>query len=308
MHLKFWGVRGSYPVPKRSTCRVGGNTACVQICPEDGTTLIVDAGTGIRRLGQELVASGNERPCHLLISHTHWDHIQGLPFFAPLYLPSSQINIHARQRDVNLKTLFSSQASDPYFPVGLDEVAAQVSYQELTEGERFAVGSAEVSCARLNHPYVSIGYRVEADGCAVAYVSDTGPFERMVLGYEYIAEKPDPQAGVSASDAQLLADMRQGVVDLCRDADAVVYDTMFEHNEYRQYPHWGHSTPEQALEVIRDAGAKCLVLFHHHPVRNDDEQLAIGQRVGEQTDIEVVTAIEGEVLQCGAGGARVVSQ
>lgn len=306
MRIRFWGVRGSFPVPGPTTNRYGGNTSCVQVCPNDGTILIIDAGTGIRKLGQELMTG----PCgrgqgavHLLISHTHWDHIQGIPFFAPLYVKGNRINIYARQRDVHLKTVFASQNEDPYFPVSLDEVAAEVSYTALYEGQAFAAGGARIRCARLNHPFIAIGYRVDADGGSLAYVSDTAPFDRILFGHEFMATRPDLDAPPPAGDAAKLRAMRQDVVELCRDADLVVFDTMFRMPEYLARPHWGHSSPEHALELAAEARARRLALFHHAPDRDDDEvDSDLEAARAAAGDCQVLAAREGLVLQIGEGG------
>lgn len=305
MYVKFWGVRGSYPVPGPATNRIGGNTACVQVRTADGTNLVLDAGTGIRRLGQQLSSSGLGDAVHLLISHTHWDHIQGLPFFAPLYSADSRVDIYARQRDVHLKTLFSNQTREPYFPVGLEDVAARVCYHEVVEGVQFAIDGATVRCVRLNHPYIAIGYRIDADGGSLVYLTDTAPFDRMLLGYEFI-ERPDLSGVPTESDAEQLAAIQRDVVDICRGADVVIIDTMFEQEEYLRYPHWGHSTPEHALDLVLPAGAKCLALFHHHPGRTDEQQLAIEARVRQRSPIAVLAAYEGLQLHCGGSGAEVL--
>lgn len=299
MRVKFWGVRGSYPAPGLKTNRYGGNTCCVQVCPQDGTTLILDAGTGIRRLSKDLGQSNfgqGKGICNLLISHTHWDHIQGLPFFAPLYVKGNEIVIYARQREVNLRTIFCSQTQEPYFPVSLDDVAANVSYRELVEGSQFEVGCAKVSCARLNHPYISIGYRIEDESGSLAYISDTAPFDHIVLGYDYIASRPDLEKSPKPSDNAILEAMRLGVLDLCRNADLVIYDTMFEMDEYLAYPHWGHSSPSYAVEIAQEAGAACLALFHHHPLRTDDQIDEILKTTQNNANISVIAATEGMEL------------
>jgi phosphoribosyl 1,2-cyclic phosphodiesterase len=303
MRVRFWGVRGSYPVPGPSTNRYGGNTSCVQVVPQNGSLLIIDAGTGIRRLGKELMTGAfgkGQGTCHLLISHTHWDHIQGLPFFAPLYVSGNQINIYARQREVHLKTIFCSQTEDPYFPVSLEEVAAQVTYTDLADGARFASGGVQVRCARLNHPFIAIGYRIDADGSSVAYVADTAPFSDVLLEHEYIAARPDLSTPPQQSDAAKLAVMRTDLVDLCRDCDMVIYDTMFRMQEYLARPHWGHSSPEHALEICREAGARCLTLFHHAPERADadvDQDLESTRRLAG--DLKVLAAAEGMEVKLG---------
>ena len=308
MNVRFWGVRGSYPVPGPSTNRFGGNTSCVQVVPSNGALLIIDGGTGIRRLGKELMAGAFRQglgTCHLLISHTHWDHIQGLPFFAPLYVAGNQINIYARQREVHLNTIFCSQTADPYFPVSLEDVAAQVTYTDLADGARFAAGGVQVRCARLNHPFIAIGYRIDADGSSIAYVSDTGPFSDVLLEHEYIASRPDLSLPPLQPDAAKLQAMRAGVVDLCRGCDLVIYDTMFRMDEYLTRPHWGHSSPEHALEICHEAGAGCLVLFHHAPDRSDadvEEHLVTARRGAR---LRVLAAAEGMEVEVDRGRLEV---
>jgi phosphoribosyl 1,2-cyclic phosphodiesterase len=264
--------------------------------PDADAMLIIDGGTGIRRLGKELMAGPfrqSNATCHLLISHTHWDHIQGLPFFAPLYVDGQRVHIYARQREVHLRTIFCSQTESPYFPVSLDEVAAEVRYTELTEGETFDVEDVKVRCARLNHPHVALGYRLDADGASLAYVADTAPFDTVLLEDQYIPARPDVDAGPPAADAEKLAAMRRGVVDLCRGCDLVIYDTMFRMREYQARPHWGHSTPEHAIEIAEEAEAGCLVLFHHSPERSDgalDHDLDLAR---SRARIPVIAAAEG---------------
>ncbi|MBW2733706.1 MAG: MBL fold metallo-hydrolase [Deltaproteobacteria bacterium] len=300
-------------MPGPATNGLGGQTACVEVRPRDDLLLVLDAGTGLRKLGRELVKEPpfalGQGVCHLLISHTHWDHIQGLPFFAPLYQQGNRVVIYGQQRDVHLSHIFSNQTQDPYFPVGLAEVDAEVSYRELVEGARFDVneGAARVSCARLNHPYVAVGYRIETpEGLSLAYVSDTAPFDRIVLGYEFVKDGPDPDQAPSSDDASTLKAMRAGVVALCQDADLVIYDTMFEMEEYRRSPHWGHSTPEHALDIVQEAGGRALALFHHHPGRSDEAQAAIVRRVADKAHIEVMAAREGMALRCTGSGVEVV--
>jgi phosphoribosyl 1,2-cyclic phosphodiesterase len=325
MFVRFWGVRGSYPVPGEATCRYGGHTPCVQVCPDDESVVILDAGTGLRRLGKVLVGDAvpgsaavtkggdrratscgrGEGHCHLLISHTHWDHIQGLPFFAPLYVPGNRVTIYGRQREVHLGDIFAGQTQDPYFPVSLQDVGADVGYRELIEGTRFALGdSIEVSCARLNHPYIAVGYRVDADGGSVAYISDTAPFDRIVLGYDFVPSTPDVDKAPPEKDAAVLQAMREGVLELCRDVDLVIFDTMFEMSEYRSYPHWGHSAPEHAVAVAEEAGARALALFHHHPARSDEQLDAIHARVAASTSLHVIAAREGLEVDCTGSGVE----
>jgi phosphoribosyl 1,2-cyclic phosphodiesterase len=279
MKVRFWGVRGSIPVPGQQTNRYGGNTSCVEVRPKGAAPIIIDAGTGIRRLGKDLMqdAFGDGRGvAHLLISHTHWDHIQGLPFFSPLYKAGNELHVFARQRDdTHLQAVFASQTESPYFPVPLVSLKADIRFHELVEGEHFEIGDARISCTRLNHPWIAMAYRIDVDGASVVYASDTAPFTDILLEHEFIAKPPELGASLAPEDAAKLEAMRRGLVNLCRGVDLLIYDTQFTPEEYRQRPHWGHSTPDDAILVAREAEVKRLVLYHHAPARTDDQQDAI---------------------------------
>jgi phosphoribosyl 1,2-cyclic phosphodiesterase len=302
MKVRFWGVRGSIPVPGRSTNRYGGNTSCVEILPRGAAPIIIDAGTGIRKLGKALMegefADGGGQAT-ILISHTHWDHIQGLPFFSPFYKRGNKIDIFARQReDVHLQAVFSAQTEAPYFPVSLASLEADIQFREIVEGQRFALGRAKVACTRLNHPWIAMAYRIDVDGAGVVYASDTAPFADVLLEHEFVPTAPTVGAPLPPEVAEKLATMRAGLVELCRGADLLIYDTQFTREEYRQRPHWGHSTPDDAIGIARDAGVKALCLYHHAPMRTDEQQDAIlaqyrevVQRAGDRFD--VICASEG---------------
>jgi phosphoribosyl 1,2-cyclic phosphodiesterase len=307
MKVRFWGVRASIPVPGRSTNRYGGNTSCVEVRPRGAAPIIIDAGTGIRRLGKQLaegeLADGGTAT--ILISHTHWDHIQGLPFFAPFYKRGNQIDIYARQReDVHLQAVFSAQTEAPYFPVPLSSLEADIQFREIVEGTRFPLGRATVTCTRLNHPWIAMAYRVDADGAAVVYCSDTAPFADVLLEHEFVATPPVLGAALAPETADKLAAMRAGLIALCKGADLLIYDTQFTREEYRQRPHWGHSTPDDAIGIAREAGVATLCLFHHAPMRTDDQQDAIlaeyKQVVHHAGDrFDVICAYEGLELPLG---------
>jgi phosphoribosyl 1,2-cyclic phosphodiesterase len=243
-----------------------------------GTRVVVDAGTGIRKLGKELAGDdGRQRAeVHLLISHTHWDHIQGLPFFSPLYQAGNRLHVYARKRDdLHLRAVFASQTDDPYFPIPFEEAKAEVTFKELADSAKFEIADIGVSCARLNHPYIATAYRLSADGGSVVYVSDTAPFSDILFEDQFVARPPSPGAELPRADGEKLARMREGIVRLCEGADLVVYDTMFTPDDYRRMPHYGHSRPSDALEICREAGARRLALFHHAPERSDAEVDAI---------------------------------
>jgi phosphoribosyl 1,2-cyclic phosphodiesterase len=305
MKVRFWGVRGSIPVPGRATNRYGGNTSCVEVRPKNGSPIIIDAGTGIRRLGKSLMEDsfGDGRgEAFVLISHTHWDHVQGLPFFSPLYRAGNKVHIFARQRDMHLEAVFSQQHNAPYFPVPLNAMQAEMSFHETIEGQSFNIGNAKVTCAQLNHPFVAIAYRVDVDGASVVYCSDTAPFTDMLLGNKFI-ERPSFGTLPPPIQDELKA-MRAGIVALAKNADLLIYDTQFTDEEYKVRPHWGHSRPADAIEIAREAKAKQLCLFHHAPMRSDDENdqiLAHYREVTTQANdkFKLVSAYEGLEIPLG---------
>lgn len=307
MKVRFWGVRGSIPVPGQSTARYGGNTSCVEVRPSGGSPIIIDAGTGLRRLGKALMEEsfGDGRgSTAILISHTHWDHVQGLPFFSPLYRAGNQVDIFARQRDTHLEAVFSQQHDLPYFPVPLSAMQADMLFHELIEGARFSIGRATVSCTRLNHPWIAMGYRVDVDGASVVYCADTAPFAGVLFGREFMVQPPALDQPLPPEQLAELDKMRAGVVALARNADLLIYDTQFTFAEYRLRPHWGHSHPDDAIAIARDANVKRLCLFHHAPLRSDDDNDAIlakyRQVVAASGDrFELLSAYEGLEIALG---------
>jgi phosphoribosyl 1,2-cyclic phosphodiesterase len=308
MKVRFWGVRGSLPVPGMKTERYGGNTSCVEVRSAAGTCVVVDAGTGIRKLGKELMqgdGAAARTKVHLLISHTHWDHIQGLPFFSPLYQEGSRLDVYARKRDdLHLRAVFASQIDDPYFPIPFGEAKADIAFRELLDSAEFEIADVKVSCARLNHPYIATAYRLSVDGASVVYVSDTAPFSDILFDDQFIARPPTAGAELPKIDRDKLATMREGVVRLCEGADLVIYDTMFTNEDYQRLPHYGHSRPSDAVEICREAGVGRLALFHHAPERSDGEVDAILEETRaltrrEKIGIDVVAAYEGLDLALG---------
>jgi phosphoribosyl 1,2-cyclic phosphodiesterase len=300
MRVRFFGVRGSLPVPGPRTERYGGNTSCVEVVTDSGTRIVIDAGTGIRRLGKELTAAETSPPgseTHILVSHTHWDHIQGLPFFAPLYRPGSKLVVYAGHRNSgHLRSILASQPDAPYFPVPSNKVRAEVAFRELPEGARFEIHDARVECTRLNHPYVANAYAVVADGARVAYVSDTAPFVDILFGEEFVP-KP-PVLDLPPASREALRAMRASVVGLCEGADLIIYDTMFTPEDYQLMPHFGHSRPTDAIDISAAAGARALALYHHAPERSDDEiDLMLAQArkaaAAASKELAVIAAYEG---------------
>jgi len=297
----FWGVRGSYPTPGPETVRYGGNTACVEIGSASGERVVVDAGTGLARLGEVLAADGGGAEIHLLLSHLHWDHIQGLPFFAPCHQREARIAVHALRPDaLRLAEIVRGVARHEFFPVALDDMAAQFDFHEVRPGAAFRAGAFAVRPFRLNHPFGAIGYRVSADGTHCAYVCDTAPFD-LLLNKKHFLRGPEP---LTAADRRLLQSRRAALIAAIRGCDTVIYDTHYTPDEYARFPHYGHSTPDHALDMCAGIGVRCVVLFHHAPNHTDammDEIDATYRARGAALGLEVVTAREGLVLPMGPG-------
>ena len=300
MQITFWGVRGSYPVPGAATVRYGGQTSCVECRSASGECVIVDAGTGMRALGNKLVGEATApMHYHVLLSHVHWDHIQGMPFFSPAYVPGTQISVYALLTAAEeLNEVIGGITRHEFFPMPLQAVPANFEFRKVEPGVEFDIGEVHVTPIALNHPFGSVGYRLDCDGTSWAYVADTAPFD-LVLHKQHFLRGVEP---LSDDDRTALAKMRDALVAKLENVDTVVYDTHFLPEEYAKFPHYGHSTPDQALEICRLAKVRRLVLYHHAPAHTDEmmdkiaaEYLAKGAAVG----IEVLTSFEGMTLPIG---------
>lgn len=288
MELTFWGVRGSYPVARPHVRRYGGNTPCLEITM-GGQHLVVDAGTGIRRLGLKLMQESTPPPpLTLLVSHPHWDHIQGFPYFEPAYHPDVDISIYSIYREEDtLESLLSGQQHIAFFPTPLEKLPSTVRFRELGEGVTQELQGFRVTTWQLNHPGITSGYRIEREGAVVAYVTDVAPSRDMLLA--------DPVPGLSEN--AFLGRLFENQLRLADGADAVIYDTFFTPEEYAERRHYGHSTLQDAVEICRLAGARNLFMFHHSPERSDDDLQALYESsagLGEAYGIKIHVATEGE--------------
>jgi phosphoribosyl 1,2-cyclic phosphodiesterase len=245
MQVKFWGVRGSTPTPQAGNLRYGGNTSCVEV--RFGNNLFVfDCGTGFRTLGQQLESESNGKPisAHIFVSHFHWDHIQGIPFFRPLYENSqNQFSFHSSRRTRSLQRVMEEQMASPYFPVNTSEMKAQRNFYDMEEGET-RLADATMRALWLNHPQGCMGFRLETRDGVLVYATDNEPGDEL---------------------------FDRNVRKLAEGANVLIYDSQYLPGEYEARRRgWGHSHWREAINVVMESGAQELVLFHHDPDHDDN--------------------------------------
>ena len=301
--IRFWGVRGSIPVPGKSTIRYGGNTSCVEV-RADGEIIILDAGSGIRLLGLELDKEFGPRSMKLtlLISHTHWDHIQGLPFFSPAYNQKNLIRVLGYEgARAGLAKILASQMETPFFPVSLRELPSHLAIEELRE-TYFQIGKVEVRSKFANHPGICAGYRLSTSSGSIAYFPDNEPYEPLKLHQA-------PRDGISEQEAREFATAeRAKMVDFLQGCDLAIMDTQYTDEEYNKHIGWGHSSLSSVVSLGLDSNVGKLVLFHHDP-NHDDEMIdkmveharALVSQSGKPLEVEA--AREGAEILLGAKAA-----
>jgi phosphoribosyl 1,2-cyclic phosphodiesterase/CheY-like chemotaxis protein len=295
--IRLWGVRGSIPVPGKGTVRYGGNTSCVEV-RADGEIIILDAGSGIRLLGLALDKEFGPRSMKLtlLISHTHWDHIQGLPFFSPAYNQKNLIRVLGYEgARAGLAKILASQMETPFFPVSLRQLPSHLAIEELKEME-FKVGNVEVRSKFANHPGICVGYRLATSSGSIAYFPDNEPYEALKL---QLASRD----GISEDEARdFAAAERKKMVDFLQDCDVAIMDTQYTDAEYAKHIGWGHSPVDSVVSLALDANVGTLVLFHHDPNHDDamiDKMLEYARALVAKSGkpLEVEAAREGaEIL------------
>jgi phosphoribosyl 1,2-cyclic phosphodiesterase/DNA-binding response OmpR family regulator len=286
MRVKFWGTRGSIAKPGPDTTRYGGNTSCVEIRSARGTLIIIDCGTGAHALGQSLLAADPKGiRGHILISHTHWDHIQGLPFFAPLFVSGNEWDIYGpKGLDESVREALAGQMQYTYFPVALEQFGATVRYHDLVEGT-FQIDDVRITTRYLNHPALTLGYRFEADGATLVYSTDHEPHSR----------------ALAAGEGQI-GGQDERHAEFLRGADLVLHDAQYTANEYSAKIGWGHSPAEYAVRIAQHAGVAKIALTHHDPMRDDQslDQLVENLRAKLRScgsKLEVFAAAEGLSLE-----------
>ncbi len=273
MRVKFWGTRGSVPSPGPSTVEYGGNTSCIQIEGSSGECIVLDAGTGIRPLGSELMGKFKTLPpIHILISHTHWDHIQGFPFFVPCYIPTAKISVRGPVHFLEEKTLqsiFDVQMQYEFFPVSNQQLRADISYETLGETD-FDIGNIQVKSRFSNHPIRSLAYLLSEKEKTIVYTGDHEPYYNLFdSGSESASEEEDDLLFGDAGSTVDNANSR--FVDFIKNADLLIMDCQYTPEEYPSSRRgFGHSSWDYCLDWMKESGAKQMVLTHHDPARTDE--------------------------------------
>lgn len=285
MRVRFWGTRGSIAKAGPSTVRYGGNTSCVEVRSAGGTLIVLDCGTGAHGLGHLLSNQGPiQQHGHILVSHTHWDHIQGFPFFAPFADADNEWHVHGpRGIGSSVREALAGQMQSIYFPVSLEQLAATLHYNDLVEGS-FELGDVKVTAQFLNHPALTLGYRIEADGATLVYATDHEPH-----ACDLAVARPDHSVCHREDDAH---------ARFLAGADLLIHDAQYTAEEYPARVGWGHSTVEYAVDTAAAVGVRAIALYHHDPMRDDGSVDALvrsaRRRVGAiRSGIEVFAAAEG---------------
>jgi phosphoribosyl 1,2-cyclic phosphodiesterase len=265
MQLKLWGVRGSIPVPGLTTVRYGGNTSCVEV-RADGQLIVLDAGSGIRELGLALENEFGSRPINLslLITHVHWDHIQGFPFFIPAYNDKNEIQIFGYDgAGSGLREILKGQMATPFFPVALYDLPGKINIQKL-EAMDFKIGNVRVRAKYMNHPGACVGYRILTSKGSIAFLPDHEPYEAFKLhSAKSHLLSPEQTKKRAQEDRAELVKFLQG-------SDILILDTQYTDEEYRAHIGWGHGSLSTAIALALDASVRKLILFHHDPTHDDD--------------------------------------
>lgn len=292
MKLQFWGVRGSIPSPGDKTVRYGGNTTCIEIRTDDNDLIILDGGTGIFPLAQSLLPHFPVT-AHIFNTHSHWDHIQGLPFFIPIFIPGNIIKLYGASDPITgegPERIINVQLQYSYFPVREAEIQSRFEYISITPNREVKVGTTTITPVLLNHPVINLGYRIDYNGKSVFFTGDHEPHFNI---YE-----PDDDAYDEYQS--LIDEQRRSIVDAISGVDILIADSSYTQDEYLTKKGWGHGTFDSCIKLALDAGVKILYCTHHEPTRSDDEleavfALALSGR--ETGNLDIRLAREGVEIQ-----------
>jgi phosphoribosyl 1,2-cyclic phosphodiesterase len=294
MKLRFWGVRGSIASPGPDTARYGGNTTCLEMRPDDGSLILIDGGTGIHRAALSLL-SGMPLTANIFITHTHWDHIQGLPFFVPIFVPGNTVIVHGPFDAVSgkgIEQVMEVQMQYSFFPVREAELRANMQYRSLMPGEKVTIGETVITPILLNHPVVNYGYRIDCRGKSFFFTGDHEPHTNIYApgdeGYAAYQEIFDRQ--------------RMEIERSVAGVDVMVADSSYTPDEYKSKVGWGHGTYDSSIALARAAGAKTLFCTHHEPNRTDDAleaafAAALERNVEAAESMDIQLSREGLILE-----------
>lgn len=285
LKVKFWGVRGSIPVPGNKTNKYGGNGACLEICLDGSDRIIIiDAGSGIRELGSYIIENylpQGPLDIELFLSHTHWDHIMGFPYFTPIYIPGTKMKVYGPVtfEDDPLETVVGGQMKYRYFPVNVGELASDIEYIRLQEEPLIDLGDGlSLATKILNHPVIALGYRFEYQGLKIVTCYDTEPFRNLFITDP---DHPDYDEAM-AYEGEIVAEEQNRVIEeFFAGADLLVHDAQYTEAEYATKLGWGHTSCESCIAAANRAGVKRLALFHHDPDRTDTQLDELAKRYGE---------------------------
>ena len=300
MKIKFWGVRGSIPCPGSHTMKYGGNGACMELRVDGRKQIIViDAGSGIRELGNALVANdlaNGPLQIGLYLSHTHWDHIMGFPYFTPIYIPGTKMDVHGPVsfEDDPLKDVVGGQMKYRYFPINVGELASDIEYKRLREEPGQDLGDGLLLTTKfINHPITALGYRFEHKGKVFCTCYDHEPYRNLFITDP---DHPEYDEAMAVEGEEVAKEQNRAIEEFFKGADLLVHDSQYTAEEYTTKLDWGHSPMEHAVEAANRAGVKKLALFHHDPDRTDvqiDELAKTYCEPGKYGDTEVFFAAEG---------------
>ncbi len=305
IRLTFWGVRGSIPVPGPTTVKYGGNTSCLELrFGKEDRLIIIDLGSGVRLLADLIMKKDLPRgpiKTSIFLTHTHTDHIMGFPFFTPLFIPGTHLDIYGpvTYEEDTLKNIVGEQLRYRYFPVRLDELRAEINYFSLKEGRQDLGGGLTVTTKYLNHPITVLGYKFEFDGKVLCTAYDHEMYQNV-----FDAKPEDPGYDEAAvKEGEIAArEENEKVREFYSNADLLVHDTQYTHKEYMAGKKgWGHSTFGSAIKSAHEAGVKHLVLFHHDPLRADQQleglHKAYTSAIRDKTHMKVSIAQEGKTIE-----------
>jgi len=289
MKIKFWGVRGSIPSPGPNTQRYGGNTTCIEVRTDDNDLIILDGGTGIFPLAQTLL---KELPvtAHIFNTHSHWDHIQGLPFFIPIFIPGNNLHLYGAFDPISgagPERIMNIQMQYSYFPVREAEIQSRMHYLTAMPHEVIKIGATSITPTLLSHPVVNLGYRIECRGKSMFFTGDHEPY------YNIYESGDDGYAEYQA----LIEEQSQAVVDAIKGVDILIADSSYTIAEYPSKKGWGHGTFDSCIELAKAAAVKILYCTHHEPTRSDDDlEKVFAEAVARHQcqDLEIRLAREGD--------------